>query len=67
MGPGDSPCGPAPRGIWGGTPIHIHLADLGHDTLTRSSDTDPVGVANLATCLSSRLAGDLRRSFEDEA
>jgi len=37
--------------------VQVYLADLGHNLLTISSDTYPLGVANLATYATAHLAG----------
>ena len=38
--------------------MRIYLADLGHNQVTMSSDTYPLGVANLATYLQAFLRSD---------
>lgn len=40
--------------------MRIYLADLGHNQVTVSSDTYPLGVANLATYVSANLKADVR-------
>jgi radical SAM superfamily enzyme YgiQ (UPF0313 family) len=38
--------------------VRLYLADLGHNQLTKSSDSYPLGVANLATYLRAHLKSD---------
>ena len=40
--------------------MRVYLADLGHNQVTKSSDSYPLGVANLATYVLDRLKSDSR-------
>ena len=40
--------------------MRVYLADLGHNQVTISSDTYPLGVANLATYLTAYLKADTK-------